>query len=223
MKEFVSFLILVFICVSACQANAQHEEWRQASAVCPSVGIPNKVLIMVPGDHSGTQPNGKFYEIGREGQLTVRWEVNWYSDANDVFIANDYLIRIRKLKIESGVKDEKLRERPLLEFYEKGVMKKQYKVGDLGDIGANFGLTSFPAENYSVFAVKEQLAPRIVRQLQYEVNTLDQYRKIMDKAEDPENIFMVDVIGGDRIFFKISTGEILDRFRFNFIDKSVFD
>ena len=176
---------------------------------------------MVPGNKSGKKSSGKFYDIDIDGKLTVRWEIDWYSDASHVFISGDSLVRTRHIIRKDDESLKELGERPILEFYQKGILIKSYTVSQVGDIGENFGKTSF-SPVYLVFASHDHFVPKIVTQLENEVNTIEQYKIVEKKAIDLEDIFKVDVIGGDRIFFRISTGEMLYRFKYEYTNTSVF-
>jgi hypothetical protein len=211
--------ILIFLCLSFVYSYANDDWMDSTSVVCPDDGHTNRVLIMLPGHKAGKKASGKFYDISDDGEFRIRWKIDWYSDASNVFIREDSLVRIRETIREPHESLDKFGERPLLEFYKKGVLIKSYRVIDLCDIGKHFGISNPVTRVHNVFALHEQLSPKAVKRLEYEVNTLEQYRIIERKAIDMNDIFKVDVIDGDRIFFRISTGEILHRFKYNYTDR----
>ena len=203
------FILLVLNVAFAYEAEADY-----AFAISTPIGS-HRFFMMLPGTKS-EKPSGRCYEVDNSGKLKITWEVRgWYSRPMLVFLSSDGCGLVRMKQIETR-KEAIAYEKPLgdevfLEFYQKGKLVKGVYLKDIvkpKDLQADYSQLHYEVADFCSFSDNPRIASCQSDAVPSEIG--NDLRLALGPQEE---MFVMKTVQGEKLFFAMSSGKEIYRFR----------
>lgn len=188
-------------------------EYRSAFVVAPCHYGGTRFFMMLPGKN-GEMPRGVCYEVDDKGHLMPVWNVHgWYSRPGDLLLTDDGVGLVRIVPIFKRVlakMETPLEEEICLEFYRNGELVKKIPLRDVLDTSKDMQIIN---KEYIIDNMQCRAEwPKLVTSVNEDVPA-HEIPRITKHLKRDDVIFVLNTTQNDRLFFNVSTGELIYRLK----------